>query len=152
MAKDVLPNEIPFLSSNSIVATDYTFDASAKTVTIASAGYSRMLYIVNTTYSEVVYNPYNQDLAGTLSTSGVTLDFPTDKYMSDSDDLLVLYEGDTSGGVYPYNYDYVAVTYPTSTTEVFTYKTGGVGGTTIATMTITYTDATKCDISNIVRA
>lgn len=57
-----------------------------------------------------------------------------------------------SGNNYPGAHDYVAVTYPTTTTEVFTYKLGGVSGTTVAVMTITYTDVSKCDISTIVRA
>ena len=150
MAEDILPSEIPFLSGTGIVATDYTFDASAKTVVVASADYKRMLYIVNTTHGTVIYNLYNKDLSGTLGASGVTLDFDTTVYMNDADDLLVLYEGDRSE--YPYTHDYIAVTYPTSTTEVFTYRDGGAGGTIVATTTITYTDDSKCDISTIVRA
>jgi len=46
----------------------------------------------------------------------------------------------TSGFEVPY-YDYVAVTYPTTSQEVYTFKTGGVGGTTVATVTLTYSDA-----------
>jgi hypothetical protein len=49
-------------------------------------------------------------------------------------------------------YDYVAVTYPTTTTEVFTFKLGGVSGTTVSTVTITYTDANKSYISSVVKA
>jgi hypothetical protein len=40
-------------------------------------------------------------------------------------------------------YDYFAVTYPLATQEVYTFKTGGSGGTTVATVTLNYTDATK---------
>lgn len=151
MPDDILPSEIPFFSSKSIVATDYAFDASAKTVVIASAGYSRMLYIVNTTRGEVIYNPYSKTLSGALSSTGVTLDFDTSVYMEDADNLLVMYEGDTSGGEYPYAHDYIAVTYPTTTTEVYVYKAGGVSGTTVATVTITYTDETKCNITSVER-
>lgn len=46
-------------------------------------------------------------------------------------------------------HDYIAVTYPTSTTESYVYKTGGSGGTTIATVTVTYTDSTKANISSV---
>ena len=152
MAADILPSEIPFFSSKSIVATDYTFDASAKTVVVASAGYKRMLYIVNTTHGEVLYNPYDEQLSGTLSSTGVTLDFDTSIFMSDADNLLVMYEGDSTGGQYPYEHDYLAVTYPSTTTEVFTYKQGGAGGTVVAVTTVTYTDVTKCDILTVVRA
>src|SRR5574343_392586 len=41
------------------------------------------------------------------------------------------------------NYDYIEVTYPVNTTEVYTYKTGGSGGTTVATITVVYTTSTK---------
>ena len=149
MSNTILPSEKPFFSSNAIVATDYTFDASARTVTIASPGYKRMLYIVNTTRGEVIYNPYDKEKAGVLSAGGVTLTFDTSIVMLDTDDLLVMYEGDSSGGQYPYGHDYIAVTYPTATTEVYTYKVGGSGGTTVATVTVTYTDSTKENISSV---
>lgn len=38
-----------------------------------------------------------------------------------------------------------------ATHDVWTYKTGGSGGTTVATLTITFTDATKTVISNITK-
>ena len=47
------------------------------------------------------------------------------------------------------SYDYIAVGYPTDTTETFTYKTGGASGSTVATITVTYTDDTKEDVSSI---
>lgn len=43
-------------------------------------------------------------------------------------------------------YDYVGVTYPTSTSEVYVFKTGGSGGITVGTLTIVYTDATKSSL------
>lgn len=46
----------------------------------------------------------------------------------------------TSGFEIPY-YDYVAVAYPTTSQEVYTFKTGGVGGTTVATITLNFSDA-----------
>lgn len=49
-------------------------------------------------------------------------------------------------------FDYVGVAYPNSTTETYTYKTGGSGGTTVATVTVVYTDATKANISTITRS
>ena len=48
----------------------------------------------------------------------------------------------SSGFALP-EYDYFAVTYPLATQEVYTFKTGGAGGTTVATITLNYTDATK---------
>jgi hypothetical protein len=38
-----------------------------------------------------------------------------------------------------------------STTDVWTFRTGGVGGTLVATVTITYTDSTKATISTVVK-
>lgn len=46
-------------------------------------------------------------------------------------------------------HDYVSVAYPNATTEVFTYKVGGSGGTTVATVTLTYTDSTKESLSTV---
>jgi len=48
---------------------------------------------------------------------------------------------------------YDAITYdePDTVTEEYTYKTGGASGTTVATVTITYTDDTKETLVSIVR-
>ena len=56
----------------------------------------------------------------------------------------------SSGFTLP-KYDYDAVTYPLSTREVYTFKTGGSGGTTVATITINYTDATKASLLNVAK-
>lgn len=45
-------------------------------------------------------------------------------------------------------YNEVQVTYPTSTTEVFTYKKATI---TVAVVTATYTDTTKRDVQSLVR-
>lgn len=50
------------------------------------------------------------------------------------------------------DYDYIGVTYPTATQEVYVYKTGGSGGTTLATLTVDYTDSTKDNISEVVKS
>lgn len=46
-------------------------------------------------------------------------------------------------------YDYIAVTYPTATQEVYTFKTGGAGGTVVSTITVNYVDATKNQLLNV---
>ena len=56
-----------------------------------------------------------------------------------------------SGNLIDADYDYIAVTYPLGTTEVYTFKTGGAGGTTVATITVVYTDATKTDLSSVTK-
>jgi hypothetical protein len=48
-------------------------------------------------------------------------------------------------------FDYIAANYSGATTDVYTYKTGGSGGTTVATVTITYTDSTKAIISSVAK-
>ena len=49
-------------------------------------------------------------------------------------------------------WDYLSAAYPNGTTEVYTYKSGGVSGTTVATITVTYTDSTKANVSTVSRA
>lgn len=49
------------------------------------------------------------------------------------------------------SYDYIGITYPTSTTEVYVFKVNGSGGTTVATLTLTYTDDTKDSLSSVAR-
>jgi len=48
-------------------------------------------------------------------------------------------------------HDAITVAYPSSTVEVFSYKLGGVSGTLVATVTVTYVNSSKKDISSVVR-
>lgn len=48
-------------------------------------------------------------------------------------------------------HDYVSASYPNATTETYTYKTGGSGGTTVATVTVVYTDSTKSSLSSVTK-
>ena len=48
-------------------------------------------------------------------------------------------------------HDYEEYTYPDSTTTVLTCKQGGASGTTVATLTIIYTDSTKEDVSSVTK-
>ena len=47
-------------------------------------------------------------------------------------------------------YDYVALGIA-SEVETYTFKSGGSGGTTVAVIVVTYTDATRADISTVER-
>jgi hypothetical protein len=49
-------------------------------------------------------------------------------------------------------HDYIGAGYPNGTTETYTYKTGGSGGTTVGTITVVYTDATKANISSVTKS
>lgn len=66
-----------------------------------------------------------------------------------SEGALVVSSG--GGTLVSEDYDYIAATYPDGSTEVFTYKSGGSGGSTVAVITIVYTDTTKKTISTITR-
>lgn len=72
-----------------------------------------------------------------------------------ADSLQVLSDGTTYRNVLniaslvPSSYDSIAATYPTAVTEVYTYKTGGLSGDTVATITVVYTDATKEVLSTV---
>ncbi len=47
-------------------------------------------------------------------------------------------------------YDYVALT-QASTTDTYVFKSGGSGGSTVATVVITYTDSTKAILANVTK-
>jgi len=47
-------------------------------------------------------------------------------------------------------YDAVSLA-QTTLTDIYTFYTGGLSGTLVATITLTYTDATKATIANVVR-
>lgn len=51
-------------------------------------------------------------------------------------------------GLIDFSYDYVGATYPDAVTEVYVFKDGGSGGTTVGTITIVYTDSTKANLSS----
>lgn len=48
------------------------------------------------------------------------------------------------------NFDYVSLGI-VSATETYTFKSGGASGTTVATVTVVYTDATRTDISTVTK-
>lgn len=54
-------------------------------------------------------------------------------------------------GLVPFAFDYIGANYSGSDYDVYTYKTGGVSGTTVATITVTWTDATKSVLVSVIR-
>lgn len=54
------------------------------------------------------------------------------------------------GGFNIPTYDYIAYTSNT-TSDVFVYKLGGSGGTTVATVTINYSDSSKTTLTNVTK-
>ena len=57
-----------------------------------------------------------------------------------------------SSGMINFEYDYVTITYPNTTTEVYIFKTGGSGGTTTGTITLVYTDSGKSSLSTVTKS
>lgn len=49
-------------------------------------------------------------------------------------------------------HDYIGVTYPITSQEVYTYKTGGASGTVVGIITVNYTDATKEILSSVIKS
>lgn len=68
-----------------------------------------------------------------------------------SDDALLNETLLAIAGLVTEPFDYIAATYPTSSSEVYTYKTGGSGGTTVATITVVYTDSTKAVLTSVTK-
>jgi hypothetical protein len=56
-----------------------------------------------------------------------------------------------AAGIVTTGYDYFSVSYPSNTQEIYTFKSGGASGTVVATVTITYVDSTKAQISSALR-
>jgi hypothetical protein len=48
-------------------------------------------------------------------------------------------------------HDAIVPSYPSTSVEVYQYKVGGLAGATVATTTVTYTDATKTVLVSVVR-
>lgn len=64
---------------------------------------------------------------------------------SGSSSVLVL------SSLIPVAFDYISANYAGATSDVYTYKSGGSGGTTVATVTVVWTDATKAVLSTVTR-
>jgi hypothetical protein len=57
----------------------------------------------------------------------------------------------TMNALVPKKWDYLSYTATNATTDTYVYKSGGSGGTTVATVTVTWTDSTKTVLSTVVR-
>lgn len=103
---------------------------------------------------------------GTLKTNvQAVVSGGTEVIISHVDDSIKIGDGtdfaaiDTDGSIQtrqvaqlvPFKWDYVAATYPAGDTEVYTFKSGGSGGSTVATVTVVYSDSTKTVLSTVTR-
>ena len=59
-------------------------------------------------------------------------------------------DGSSIGGLTPNtDFDYIDIQQTSSTVETYVYKQGGASGTTVQTITVTYTDSTKNDLDKV---
>jgi hypothetical protein len=87
-----------------------------------------------------------QDTGNASLTTIAGKDFATQTTLSA---LKTSVEARLGGSLVPAVFDTIVPTFnPTS--DVYVYKTGGLAGTTVKTLTVTYTDATKAVIQSIV--
>lgn len=70
-------------------------------------------------------------------------DGTTSRYVSISSGLGNLLEG--------LEFDYIGATYPSSTTEVYTYRNGGSLGPVVATITVVYANPSKKNVVSVAR-
>lgn len=76
-----------------------------------------------------------------------------EKFATNSDGkTIVRVEDESLGGLLRgVIYDAVSVAYPLATTEVYSFFNGGLGGTLVATITLVYTNASKSDLTSVVK-
>ena len=75
----------------------------------------------------------------------VAKDFSTETTLAA---LKTSVEARASGSLVPAAFDYIGYT-SGATTDTYVYKTGGAGGTTVKTITVSFTDATKAVLSSV---
>ena len=56
---------------------------------------------------------------------------------------------DGAGTILNGAYDYIEATYPTASSELYTYKLGGAAGTTVKTVTVVYTNSAKDVLTSV---
>lgn len=83
------------LSSQSLLATKYDFNAATKYITIDHEGFREFSKIINQEDNVVIYDPQDPTLGGVIRGESILLDYDTTS-MSDSDRLLIYYEGTAS--------------------------------------------------------
>lgn len=51
-----------------------------------------------------------------------------------------------SAGLVTQPYDYISAAYPSSSSEVYTFRSGGAAGSLVATVTLVFADSTKVSL------
>lgn len=85
---------------------------------------------------------------GDIDTAVGNIETDTGNIATDVGDIETLLSDRLSGSLVPKKFDYIALTVA-ALSDTYVYKTGGAGGTTQKTVTVTFTDATKNTISTV---
>jgi hypothetical protein len=83
-----------------------------------------------------------------LSATGFATEVTLGSVDTNVSDIETLLSDRLSGSLVPKKFDYIALTVA-ALSDTYVYKTGGAGGTTQKTVTVTFTDATKNTISTV---
>jgi hypothetical protein len=73
-------------------------------------------------------------------------------YVKGDSSTGALYATTIGGTLVNEYFDYIGASYPDTVTETYTYKSGGAGGTTVATITVVYTTSTKDVLTSVTRS
>ncbi len=84
-----------------------------------------------------------------IETSVGNIDTSTNNIEASVDNIETAINDRLSGSLVPSKFDYISYTSGV-TSDVYVYKTGGAGGTTVKTVTLNYTDATKGTLVDVV--
>ncbi len=82
-----------------------------------------------------------QDSAAEASLSSIDAKVATETTLGNTLTAVTEFSAKTAGALVPEAFDYVALSYTGSNLTTATYKTGGAGGSTVATLTLAYTGA-----------
>jgi hypothetical protein len=129
-----------------------TLVTSAGTIVTNTGNIATSVGSINTNVASLVLVDFatsaKQDTGNASLTTIAGKDFATQTTLNA---LKTSVETRLGGSLVPAVFDTILPAF-NPTTDVYVYKTGGTGGTTVKTITITYTDATKAVIQSIVSA
>lgn len=140
-------------NSNTIefsIANNYSYTVTKGSFDVELHSTDGIIYLVYVIF---------KNLKGVNREPHITIDWRevTDPVVTSAEDLLdTLLEWNVprvivSNGLYIANYDYMEINYSGETTNVYTFKTGGASGTTVATLTLTYSDAEKTTLVSLLK-
>lgn len=127
----------------------YTFVAASKTVTLTdwtTVQLERLFLIVNVTDQIIIYNPADTAAGATAATNVFTLEYDTTS-MSNSDDLLILYDSDLGDPTYTAAQPISAASLPLPSGAATSAKQD-TGNASLASL-VTQTDGIEASLSSI---